>query len=97
MAADIDNRLSAIESKARVLVERYKAVVEERDNLAEQVKFLTEENTNARKTIETLNTKLEYMKVASTILPTADDIDHSRQFLSRLVWEIDQCIARLSD
>lgn len=97
MAADFDNRLSAIESKTRLLIDLYKKAIDERNTLANQVDFLTQENINARKEIEILKTKLEYMTVASTILPTADDIDHSRQFLSRLVWEIDQCIARLSD
>lgn len=97
MASDFDQRLSAIEIKAQLLVERYNLVNAERMSLREKVCQLEQELNRSAKTIETLKTKIEYLQMASTILPTGEEVEHSRQFLSELVWEIDKCIAQLSE
>lgn len=97
MAADFDQRVASIEAKARLLTERYAAMAADRRHLAERVGELEAQLLEARKSIEALQAKIDYLRLATTILPSGEDIDHGRQFLSDLVWEIDRCISQLSE
>lgn len=97
MATDIDRRLSAIQTKGEMLIERFARLEAERLALAEERDGLRRRLDKALKEIETLKMKNEYLTMASTVLPSADDVEHSRRFLSELVWEIDKCISQLSE
>lgn len=97
MAADFDSRLSTIKAKAQLLAERYNLIAAERRELLVKVEELQSQLLSANKTIETLKAKVEYLQLATTILPSSDDLEHSRRFLTELVWEIDKCITQLSE
>lgn len=97
MPGSFDQRISTIEGKARLLIERYRLVVDQRDEAIRRINELTAELTQCRKQIETLTTRVEYLQISSTIEPSSDNVEQTRHFLSELVWEIDKCIKRLSD
>lgn len=97
MAADFDSRLNAVEAKAQLLAERFNALMTERRRLMQQVADLRSQLDEARRTIETQQARVEYLQLATTILPSSEDVEHSRRFLSELVWEIDKCINQLSE
>ncbi len=97
MAADFDSRLTSIEAKAQLLANRFNALITERRHLQQQVADLRSQLDEAKRTIETQKAQVEYLQLATTILPSNDDVEHSRRFLSELVWEIDKCIKQLSE
>lgn len=97
MATDFDSKLTMIETKAALVAERFKQVESERRKLSDEVDRLRYELSVAQRSIEQLNARVEYLQLASTILPSDRDVEHSRRFLSELVWEIDKCITQLSE
>lgn len=97
MSGTFDQRIATIESKARLLAERYHVVVSQRDAALGQVRELSRDIENCRKQIEQLTARVQYLQLASVITPSGEDLDRSRKFLSELVWEIDKCIKQLND
>ena len=85
MAADFDSRLTTIEAKAQLLAERFNALMTERRHLMEQVADLRSQLNEARRTIEAQQARVEYLQLATTILPSSEDVEHSRRFLTELV------------
>lgn len=97
MAVDLRQRLDRIESKARLLTERYHIVLEEKRTAQQRILELEDIVKSLRKEVEVLQQSLEFQRVVSTISPTKGDIDRSRAILTGLVREIDNCINELKD
>lgn len=97
MAVDLRQRLERIESKARLLTERYHIVLEEKRTAQQRILELEDIVKSLRKEVEVLQQSLEFQRVVSTISPTKGDIDRSRAILTGLVREIDNCINELKD
>jgi uncharacterized protein YhaN len=97
MPGTFDQRIATIISKARLLTERYHIVLRQRDEAIERNNVLSDELQKSRAKIEHLESELNYLRMASTIEPSRDDIDNTREYLAELVWEIDKCINQLSN
>lgn len=97
MPGTFDQRIANIESKARLLAERHRYLMAQRDQALEQIDRLQAQLADQNRQIENLKAQVDYLRMAATIAPSRDEIDRSRQFLSQLVWEIDKCINQLSD
>lgn len=97
MSGTFDQRIATIESKARLLAERYHVVVSQRNAALEKIAELSKDLEASRRQIEQLQARVEYLQLASAVVPSREDLDRSRKFLSELVWEIDKCINQLND
>lgn len=97
MSVNFEQRLNDINAKTRMLVQRYRYVVAQRDEALEQLSAANNELAEARKRIEELTKQVDYLRMASAVEAVGGDIEQSRKFLSELVWEIDKCISQLSE
>lgn len=97
MPGNFEQRLNDIAAKAKLLTQRYQHVAQQRDQAEAQVEKLTAELAAARRRVEELSSKVEYLRMASTVEIASGDLEQSRKFLSELVWEIDKCISQLSE
>lgn len=97
MAVDLRQRLERVESKARLLTERYRLILNEQKAAQQRIAELEKTEVSLRKEIEVLEQALEFQRVATTISPSRDDVDRSRAIIAGLVREIDNCINELKD
>ncbi len=97
MASDLEQSLVRLGEKSRLLADRYKVAIAQRDSARQQNQQLTKQLAECQKTIEQLNVKLQYYSIASAIAPNRDQLDEARATIAELVREIDRCIADLAD
>lgn len=97
MSVNFEQRLNEINAKTRMLTQRYRYVVMQRDEALERLSQANGELAAARTRIEELTRQVEYLRMASAIEAVDGDIEQSRKFLSELVWKIDKCISQLSE
>lgn len=97
MANDLKQTLERLRGKADLLVERYQLLLQEK----QQVDMLNEELSSTIKKqqqeIDRLQQEVEHLKVVTTLTPKREDVEKSRAFLSKLVRNIDKCIAELKE
>lgn len=96
MAANLQHRVDKIESKAALILERYRLISQARQEAENRVRELTGTVERLERTIGDLNRQIEYLKVASVLTPDHKDVEAPRAVLSELVREIDKCINQLS-
>lgn len=94
--ADLKQTLERIAGKASLLAERYRRVVQQRDELRSQVDHLNALLAERDRSIADLNVKVEYLSVVGITNPNRDDIKRSRAILTKLVRDIDRCINDLT-
>lgn len=92
---DFHEQLRRIVDKTRLLLIRNQALAEEVKRLKSEAADRKAELLARDSEIEKLRLELEYLKVASTVSPTADDRRHAAEMISNLVRDIDRCIADL--
>ena len=92
---DFHEQLRRIVDKTRLLLIRNQALAEEVKRLKSEAADRKAELLARDSEIEKLRLELEYLKVASTVSPTADDRRHAAEMISNLEREIDRCIADL--
>ncbi|MDE6309988.1 MAG: hypothetical protein K2L81_07335 [Muribaculaceae bacterium] len=97
MADDLQQSLERFRSKARLLAERYATLAAQKAKTEELVAQLQATVDAQRGRIEQLTQQVEYLRIASTITPTRDDIAITQATLTKLVREIDNCINDLTD
>ena len=97
MSVNFEQRLNEINAKTRMLTQRYRYAVMQRDEALERLSQANGELAAARTRIEELTRQVEYLRMASAIEAVDGDIEQSRKFLSELVREIDKCISQLSE
>lgn len=97
MARRLGQRLDSIEAKAQIVVSNYNKLREAKRKSDERVAELLRQIEEQSREIADLRRKVEYMKVATTLAPSAESLDKSRRVLSEIVREIDKCIADLTN
>ena len=90
MSFDYHSTLDSITAKSRLLLERYRMVVQARDEALARVEQLSQQLTQQQKEIEKL-------RMASTLAPSRDDVEKARGMITTLVREIDRCIIDLKE
>ena len=96
MAANLQHRVDKIESKAALILERYRLISQARQEAENRVRELTGTVERLERTIGDHHRQIEYHKVASVLTPDHKDVEATRAVLSELVREIDKCINQLS-
>ena len=93
MADNLYQRVDSIKAKARLLVERYRALKQSKAEADVKIEELTAVIRSLERQIADRDREIERLKVASVL---TRDVEETRAFISDLVREIDKCIARLS-
>lgn len=96
MAGNLQQRIDRLQSKARLLADRYKAVKHGREEAEGRVAELQAQVLRLERELSLRDAEIERLKVSSVLTPDHKDVEATRTFLSELVREIDKCIAQLS-
>lgn len=97
MASDIAPILTRISEKSRILTERYKVVLHERDEALSRISDLEKQLHDSRRQLQLMQSELEYLKVSSVLAPTAESVTATRVMIRELISEIDRCMAELKE
>lgn len=97
MAIDLQNRLDQIKVKSGMLVERYKQERQQREQLQEAVSDCERQIKELKQQIARLKEENEMLKLNGLVSPSREDVENSRTILSKLVRDIDRCIADLTE
>ncbi len=97
MTDDQKKLLAEFETKVRKLMFTCQTLQTENKELMRQLLEKEEEIQIAKNEISSLNTKYENLKIARIISVKQDDINGAKQRLSKLVREVDKCIALLNE
>lgn len=97
MAFDLESTLDRIGEKSRFLTERFKVVSRQRDEALATIAELQKQVRDREKQLQLMKAELEYLKVSSTIAPTAETVTATRVMIRELISEIDKCISDLKE
>lgn len=96
MAANLQQRIEKIESKAALMVERYEHLRQAKAAADNRVATLEATLGQLRREIAERDREIERLKVVTVLSPDHADVEATRALLSELVREIDKCINKLS-
>lgn len=97
MANDLKQTLERLRGKTDLLVERYQLLLQEKQQVDLRNEELSSTIKKQQQEIDRLQQEVEYLKVVTTLTPKREDVEKSRAFLSKLVRNIDKCIAELKE
>jgi hypothetical protein len=97
MANELQDTLTRLGEKSRFITERYRVVVQQRDNALNTVNELTQTLRQRDKEVEDLKLKLNYLTMSSSIAPDRESLEQTTAIISSLVRDIDRCIADLKE
>ena len=97
MANDLKQTLERLRGKADLLVERYQLLLQEKQQVDMHNEELSSTIKKQQQEIDRLQQEVEHLKVVTTLTPKREDVEKSRAFLSKLVRNIDKCIAELKE
>lgn len=97
MAGEFHKTIDRVNAKARIILERYNVMKRQRQLDLERIEELEEALRKLTAQNERLQSQVEYLKIATTIAPSREDVEQTRALLSNLVREIDKCITELND
>lgn len=97
MTFDLESTLDRIGEKSRFLTERFKVVSRQRDEALATIAELQKQVRDREKQLQLMKAELEYLKVSSTIAPTAETVTATRVMIRELISEIDKCISDLKE
>ncbi|MBQ9467070.1 MAG: hypothetical protein IJU62_08845 [Muribaculaceae bacterium] len=96
MAQQLRERLDRIAAKCGVLVENYERLLAEKAAVEQRLAQANEQLERQAVELERLQRDNHYLRTAATLAPDADAAARSRQLLSKMVRDIDKCIAQLN-
>lgn len=97
MAVELQQTIDRVNAKAHILLDRYALIRRRRNEAEAKIKELEAELSNLQAENEDLRRQVEFLRIATTIVPDRKDVERSRAMLAELVREIDKCIADLND
>lgn len=97
MAGELQQTIDRINAKTQILLDRYAILRQQRRQAVERIRELEAELGRLRAENERLRTEVDFLKIATTIAPSREDVARSRALLTELVREIDKCITELND
>lgn len=97
MVRELQLTLERLRGKTALFSERYNVLRQSKADADARIAELTALTTRQQLEIERLTKEVEYLKIATTIVPNRDDVERSRAILSGLVREIDKCILELNE
>ena len=97
MAGELQKKIDRVNTKTQLLLDRYTILLQRRESDLAQIAELQAEIETLRKENGRLQQENDFLKIATTIAPTRNDVNSTRELLTRLVREIDKCIADLNE
>jgi len=91
-----DDIISMLEIRINQVIRVAEGFKSDKDNLKQQVDDLLGKLYAKNKEIEVLESKYQSLKLAKTITLSSDDVNNARLQISRMVREIDKCVALLN-
>ncbi|MDP2088144.1 MAG: hypothetical protein Q8J84_01945 [Flavobacteriaceae bacterium] len=86
-----------LESKLKVLLEKYEFLLEENEFLNQSVVKLQTELKSKNQIMEQMSKEMNYLKIARTMEGSSEDTKGVKLKINTLIREIDQCIVQLSE
>ena len=96
MAGELQKKIDRVNTKTQLLLDRYTILLQRRESDLAQIAELQAEIETLRKENGRLQEN-DFLKIATTIAPTRNDVNSTRELLTRLVREIDKCITDLNE
>ena len=96
MATELQDTLTRIIAKSKVMIEKYHVLETRKQQLDAELLQEKSDNEKLRTEIERLKRENEYLRLAHTIAPTPEAVAKSRGLVSKLVRDIDKCIKQLN-
>ena len=96
MASQLHDTLARIVSKTSILMEKYQALEARNHELSEKLSMMESDNEILRREVEKLQHDVSYLRMSHTIASTPEQVRSSQAIISRIVRDIDQCIAQLN-
>lgn len=97
MTNNLKQTLERLQGKSDILIERYRILLQEKKEANMYIEELSSIVQKQKQEINKLQQEVEYLKVVTTLTPNRNDVEKSRAFLSKLVRDIDKCIAELKE
>lgn len=97
MAGELQKKIDRVNTKTQLLLDRYTILLQRRESDLAQIAELQTEIETLRKENGRLQQENDFLKIATTIAPTRNDVNSTRELLTRLVREIDKCITDLNE
>ncbi len=97
MAGELQKKIDRVNTKTQLLLDRYTILLQRRESDLAQIAELQAEIETLRKENGRLQQENDFLKIATTITPTRNDVNSTRELLTRLVREIDKCITDLNE
>ena len=97
MAGELQQAIDRVNAKTQIVLDRYAIMQQRLVDSAARIAELEKQLAAAREEAHRLSLEVEFLKVATTISPTREDVAKTRAMLSELVREIDKCITELND
>ena len=94
MAAELQETLSRVLRKSSILVEKYQALLARHDE--SQALLSESELERLRAEVERLTRENEFLRMAHSIGSSPEALARGRQMISKMVRDIDKCIAQLN-
>lgn len=96
MADNLQKTIDMLAAKAQLLVDRHNALAKAYATTTEKIDELEAENRQQRGRIEALEQENLFLKMATTLKASSADKQETRQLLTKLLRDIDQCINDLN-
>ena len=97
MAGELQKKIDRVNTKTQLLLDRYTILLQRRESDLAQIAELQAEIETLKKENGRLQQENDFLKIATTIAPTRNDVNSTRELLTRLVREIDKCITDLNE
>ena len=96
MASELQDTLSRILSKSKILLEKYRCLETEKSELEARLDEAEKEILELKAENQKLRQSKEYLELARNIAPSPEKVVEGRAFLSKIVRDIDKCISQLN-
>lgn len=96
MAENLRPLTASVATKSRLLLQRYRSLLQSKSEADERIARLEDELRACRSDIERLEQQLEYSKAAHALAPTPEARLESRRMIADMLHRIDKCIEQLT-
>ncbi len=96
MPGELKQTIERVSKKAKILVERYHVLLESKRQADARILEQDAMILAQKKEIESLRQQVEYLQIATNVIPDNSQTERTRTLISTLVREIDRCINDLT-
>ncbi|HUN20422.1 MAG: hypothetical protein OSJ26_04665 [Muribaculaceae bacterium] len=96
MPGELKQTIERVSNKAKILVERYHVLLESKRQADARILEQDAMILAQKKEIESLRQQVEYLQIATNVIPDNSQTERTRTLISTLVREIDRCINDLT-